>query len=99
MDNIKKLDDNDLNQVSGGRTIARNASGFFTKNTLNVKCDYCGKQRKLEMTNIEEKFYTDGVEYTATQYWMCGTCGKTNKTYAEKGSDSDDWGGTTERVW
>ena len=101
---MKKMDDSDLNQVSGGYTKADGGNWFFNSDKIYTTCDKCSatKTLKLSKKNKGKWEIMGAYSYQSAEInWTCEKCGAQNHTTLHRSSGlfgfgSGTWEGCSE---
>ncbi len=78
---IQKLNEDNLDKVSGGWTDAKDAVVFFMPNTIPTTCDKCGAKKELKVTKENWRIEGHIMYQNDAIYWTCEKCGGQNSTY------------------
>ena len=95
---LQKLDETDLEKVSGGTTKIENVDFTIKINKISTTCDNCGTKRTLEIDENDYMYYNSesgGRIYSGMKFWKCKNCGKTNDT-GYTGISAGIWEGGTD---
>ena len=80
-DNIQKLNENDLEKVSGGKwTDIKDVSSFFRRNRIATSCSNCHRVNilKINKSDIDYCFLNKGYD----KVWKCKYCNRFSHTIA-----------------
>ena len=86
---MKKIDDNSLDQVSGGATAINDTSSLFKRNQITVCCDKCYAENTVKIPSDKIKsewvYSPNATKCQETDFdWTCKKCKSLNHISAKR---------------